>query len=101
VVEAAAAPPAPAGIEAVPAEAPSPPIELPRFGGEFESVAMTTMRKSIAEHMVMSKHTSAHVNTVFEVDMSAILNLRDRYKQEFEKREITEIIPASLSLPIS
>jgi 2-oxoglutarate dehydrogenase E2 component (dihydrolipoamide succinyltransferase) len=62
---------------------------------------MTQMRKTIAERMVASKRISAHVHTVFEVDMSAILNLRDRYKQEFEKREITEIIPASLSLPIS
>jgi pyruvate dehydrogenase E2 component (dihydrolipoamide acetyltransferase) len=45
------------------------------------------MRKAIAEHMVMSKRTSAHVNTVFEVDVSSIVNLRERHKQEFEQRE--------------
>jgi 2-oxoglutarate dehydrogenase E2 component (dihydrolipoamide succinyltransferase) len=35
----------------------------------------------------MSKRTSAHVNTVFEVDMSEIVNLREKHKHEFEKRE--------------
>jgi pyruvate dehydrogenase E2 component (dihydrolipoamide acetyltransferase) len=61
--------------------------ELPKFMGETESVPMTTMRKSIAEHMVLSKRTSAHVHTVFEVDMTAIVKLRDSQKAEFEKRE--------------
>lgn len=59
----------------------------PRFPGEAEIVAMTPMRKAIAEHMVLSKRTSAHVNTVFEVDMSAIVHLRDSYKAEFQRRE--------------
>jgi pyruvate dehydrogenase E2 component (dihydrolipoamide acetyltransferase) len=59
----------------------------PRFVGESESVAMTPMRKAIAEHMVLSKRTSAHVNTVFEVDMSSIVRLREMHKAEFEKRE--------------
>ena len=61
--------------------------EPSRFIGETEAVPMTPMRKAIAEHMVISKRTSAHVNTVFEVDMSAIVRLRDRHKDEFEKRE--------------
>jgi 2-oxoglutarate dehydrogenase E2 component (dihydrolipoamide succinyltransferase) len=63
------------------------PAEPSRFFGETEAVPMTPMRKAIAEHMVMSKHTSAHVNTVFEVDMTAIVKLRDKHKDEFEKRE--------------
>jgi pyruvate dehydrogenase E2 component (dihydrolipoamide acetyltransferase) len=67
---------------------PSPVIpETPRFMGETESVLMTPMRKAIAEHMVLSKRTSAHVNTVFEVDMSSVVELRESHKVEFEKRE--------------
>jgi len=69
----------------IPTPAPTP--EMPRFVGEAEVVAMTPMRKAIAEHMVMSKRTSAHVNTIFEIDMTAIVNLRERHKDEFEKRE--------------
>jgi pyruvate dehydrogenase E2 component (dihydrolipoamide acetyltransferase) len=61
--------------------------EMPRFLGETESVPMTPMRKAIAEHMVLSKRTSAHVNTVFEVDMTAVVRLRESHKTEFQKRE--------------
>jgi pyruvate dehydrogenase E2 component (dihydrolipoamide acetyltransferase) len=60
---------------------------LRRFTGETETVPMTPMRKAIAEHMVLSKRTSPHVNTVFEVDLESIARLRDRYREEFEKRE--------------
>jgi len=76
--------------EAKPLERPAPPpqaAEMPKFVGESETVPMTTMRKSIAEHMVLSKKTSAHVNTVFEVDMTAVVRLRESHKVEFEKRE--------------
>jgi 2-oxoglutarate dehydrogenase E2 component (dihydrolipoamide succinyltransferase) len=45
------------------------------------------MRKAIAEHMVLSKRTSAHVNTFFEVDMSAIVQLRESRKVDFMRRE--------------
>jgi hypothetical protein len=48
---------------------------------------MTPMRKAIAEHMVLSKRTSAHVNTVFEVDMDPIVKLREAHRAEFQKRE--------------
>jgi pyruvate dehydrogenase E2 component (dihydrolipoamide acetyltransferase) len=68
--------------------APAPPApEIPRFVGETETVPMTPMRKAIADHMVFSKRTSVHVNTVFEVDMSPIIRLREEHKAEFEKRE--------------
>jgi 2-oxoglutarate dehydrogenase E2 component (dihydrolipoamide succinyltransferase) len=53
----------------------------------METVAMSTMRKAIAEHMVMSKQTSAHVHTVFEVDLTALVNLVKTHKGEFEARE--------------
>jgi pyruvate dehydrogenase E2 component (dihydrolipoamide acetyltransferase) len=60
---------------------------MTRFAGETEIVPMPPMRKAIAEHMVFSKRTSAHVNTVFEVDLHSIVQLRQRIKNDFEKRE--------------
>jgi 2-oxoglutarate dehydrogenase E2 component (dihydrolipoamide succinyltransferase) len=61
--------------------------EAPKFLGESEVVTMTAMRKAIAEHMVLSKRTSAHVNTVFEVDVSSLVQLRSAHKAAFEARE--------------
>lgn len=52
-----------------------------------ETVPMSPMRKAIAEHMVYSKRTSAHVNTVFEVDLHSIVRLRERIKEDFKERE--------------
>jgi len=69
------------------AQAPAKSPELPRFVGDSETVALTPMRKAIAEHMVLSKRTSAHVNTVFEVDMTPIVKLREAHKAEFQNRE--------------
>jgi pyruvate dehydrogenase E2 component (dihydrolipoamide acetyltransferase) len=61
--------------------------ELAQFAEESETVAMTPMRKAIAEHMVLSRRTSAHVHTVFEIDMSPIVGLRETHRAEFERRE--------------
>jgi pyruvate dehydrogenase E2 component (dihydrolipoamide acetyltransferase) len=61
--------------------------ESQKFFGEIEVVPMTPMRKAIAEHMVFSKKTSAHVNTVFEVDVSPVVELRESHKAEFLQRE--------------
>jgi pyruvate/2-oxoglutarate dehydrogenase complex dihydrolipoamide acyltransferase (E2) component len=49
---------------------------------------MTPMRKAIADHMVASLRTSAHVATVFEVDCSAILRAQAALRPEIEKGEI-------------
>ncbi|MDM7997615.1 MAG: dihydrolipoamide acetyltransferase family protein [Acidobacteriota bacterium] len=76
---------APTGVE-LPANPEAGAMEIPRFFGESESVPMTPMRKAIAEHMVFSKKTSAHVNTVFEIDVSSLVYLREMHKVEFEKR---------------
>ncbi len=81
---AAATAAAPAMPTPQPAAAPAPargPLVTP---GEI--VPMTAMRKKIAEHMVMSKHTSAHVHSVFEVDMTRIVKLREREKKAWEQR---------------
>ncbi|MBP1598475.1 MAG: Pyruvate/2-oxoglutarate dehydrogenase [Acidobacteria bacterium] len=66
--------------------APAPPAAVPQFLGETEIVPMTPMRKAIAEHMILSRRTSAHVQTIFEVDMTSIVQLREKHKQEFETR---------------
>src|SRR5207237_2510905 len=70
------APPAPA----VRLEAPSP-ATIP---GEF--VPLTQMRKIIAQRMIESRRTSAHVHCMFEVDLSRIVNLRNKMKSSFEQR---------------
>ena len=44
---------------------------------------LSTMRRKIAEHMVMSRRTAAHVHTVFEVDFSHVAQLRDARKAEY------------------
>ena len=49
---------------------------------------MSVMRKKIAEHMVMSKRTSAHVYTIFEVDMNEVVKRREAMKREFEKEGV-------------
>lgn len=55
--------------------------------GNVEIVEMDRMRKLIADHMVMSKRTSAHVTSFMEVDMTNIVNWRNNIKSKFEKRE--------------
>jgi len=49
---------------------------------------LSVMRKRIAHHMVLSKQTSAHVTTVFEVDFTLIDRLRKRFKEEFAERGV-------------
>jgi pyruvate dehydrogenase E2 component (dihydrolipoamide acetyltransferase) len=51
-----------------------------------ELVPMTKMRSIIARRMVESKHTSPHVHTVFKVDMTRIVRLREREKNKYEQR---------------
>lgn len=77
-----AAPAAPAQRAAAPIQAPPP--QLPQVPGE--AVPMTPMRKKIAERMVESKHTSAHVHTVFKVDMTRIVRLREKIRKQWETR---------------
>ena len=68
------------------AKKPAAPEPAPMaFSGEVERVPMTPMRKSIAEHMVASRRTSAHVTTFFEVDCSRIMQGREKLKSEFDR----------------
>jgi len=63
---------------------PSAPVSA-AAGVSGETLSLTTMRKSIAEHMVRSKHTSPHVTTVFEVDLSRVVMHRAANKAAFER----------------
>jgi 2-oxoglutarate dehydrogenase E2 component (dihydrolipoamide succinyltransferase) len=77
----------------IPAATPSPvsPAKAPQVvftsSGENEIIEMDRMRKLIADHMVMSKHTSPHVTSFVEADVTNIVMWRNKVKDEFEKRE--------------
>ncbi|MGB6384806.1 MAG: 2-oxoglutarate dehydrogenase, E2 component, dihydrolipoamide succinyltransferase [Terriglobales bacterium] len=51
-----------------------------------ELVPMSNMRKIIAQRMIESRRTSAHVHCMFEVDLTRIVNLRNKLKNGFEQR---------------
>jgi pyruvate dehydrogenase E2 component (dihydrolipoamide acetyltransferase) len=59
---------------------PSMPAAMPASRVE----PMSIMRQRIAEHMVFSKHTSAHVTTVHKADMTRVAKLRERIKGQFQ-----------------
>jgi len=82
------APPATAApAPAPPAAAAPPPAPLPLAEAAKTRVEpMSNMRQKIAEHMVASKRTSAHVTTVHKVDMTKIAKLRAKAKDEFHSR---------------
>ena len=67
---------------------PTPPVK-PAEGDRVEQ--MSVMRKKIAEHMVLSRRTSAHVTTVYEVDMTKIAKLRDENRAAFLGRTGTKL----------
>lgn len=61
------------------------------FQGNVEIIEMDRMRKMVARHMVESKHTSAHVTSFAECDVTNLVLWRDKIKKEFEKRENEKI----------
>ena len=65
-----------------PPSAPMPRAQAPQARVE----PMSIMRTRIAEHMLASKRTSAHVTTVHKTDMTKVAKLRDRHKAEFQQR---------------
>jgi pyruvate dehydrogenase E2 component (dihydrolipoamide acetyltransferase) len=94
-------PPAPAPIAAPGAPAahgsqyaPALQIGVPReriYFGNYEVQPLSNMRQKIAEHMVASKHVSAHVYSVDEIDMTKVAAIRAKAKEEFEKRYETKL----------
>jgi 2-oxoglutarate dehydrogenase E2 component (dihydrolipoamide succinyltransferase) len=86
---------APAGAAAAPTanpairEVPAPSTVKPAEGDRVEQ--MTVMRKKISEHMVQSRRTSAHVTTVYEIDMTRIAKIREQHKDSFAERTGTKL----------
>jgi pyruvate dehydrogenase E2 component (dihydrolipoamide acetyltransferase) len=66
---------------------PAPPApSLPQSSGlPGQTQPMSVMRKRIAEHMVLSRRTSAHVHSVFEVNFHRVAQIREAKKAEYEK----------------
>ncbi len=92
------------GVAAAPAAAPALAAAAPAgvtleagvpreriYFGRFEVEPMTNMRRLIAEHMVMSKRVSPHVYSVDEADVTGIVQLRERLKDDFERRTETKL----------
>lgn len=65
------------------------PDAEPMAGDRIEK--MSVMRKKIAEHMTFSKQTSAHVTSVYEIDMTNVARFRERHKVEFQQRYGTKL----------
>jgi 2-oxoglutarate dehydrogenase E2 component (dihydrolipoamide succinyltransferase) len=81
------------GVPAAPAptaSAPAPSHPVPAapapaaYPGDL--VPMTKMRKIIADRMIESRRTSAHVHAMFEVDITKIVGIRNKHKNSFEQR---------------
>jgi 2-oxoglutarate dehydrogenase E2 component (dihydrolipoamide succinyltransferase) len=105
----------PAQAEA-PKSAPAPQIPKPApkpatsVSGGDEIIEMDRMRRLIADHMVYSKHTSPHVTSFVEADVTELVNWREKIKGPFEKREgqkltftpifIEAVIKAIIALPM-
>ena len=77
--------PSPAPVaRQTPAPAPAAPPRPAAAGGRTQVVPMTNMRSKIAEHMVKSKATSAHVTTCHQVDVTKVSEIREREKADYE-----------------
>lgn len=70
-------------------DATAPAVEQPRLSGEAgrpeQRVAMTRLRARVAERLVQAQQTAAILTTFNEVDLTAVIGLRKRYKDQFEK----------------
>ena len=72
--------PAPAAVKP-----PVPPISVEPSAQGGEILPLNPVRRAIAEHMVLSKHTSPHVTTVMEADLSRVANHRQANKDQFAR----------------
>ena len=84
--------PKPAPVPGKPTPAPEPVKQGPAqsgvsMSGTDEIIEMDRMRRLIADHMVMSKHTSPHVTSFVEADVTNLVLWRNKIKNAFEKRE--------------
>jgi 2-oxoglutarate dehydrogenase E2 component (dihydrolipoamide succinyltransferase) len=81
--------PAPAPLSQTIQESPQAAkiVSAPMGSGEDEVIEMSRIRKLIAEHMIKSKQTSAHVTNMIEIDVTGVVNWRNRVKDEFLRKE--------------
>jgi len=73
-----------------PSAAPPPAAHVPAYkpGDNVEVVPMSVMRRKIAEHMLLSRRTSAHVHSVFEVDYTRVAKIRQARKADYERQGV-------------
>ena len=89
VARGGSAPPAAPSAPATPKEPaahPAPPRPAPSDGARETREKMTTRRKRIAENLLLAKQATALLTTFNEIDMSAVMKLRDRFKEKTEKQ---------------
>lgn len=85
-------PPAqPAAQRGVPAPVSAESIPATYSTGNVEIIEMDRMRRLIADHMVRSKHTSPHVTSFSEADVTHLVHWREKVKKDFEQRENTKL----------
>ena len=72
-------------LAARPAPAEAPPVPAYSSGDRVDIQPLSVMRRKIAEHMVMSRRTSAHVHSVFHVNFSTVDRIRQAKKAEYER----------------
>jgi len=72
-------------LSGVPLEADKPRPTVKHPDDRVEVKPLSVMRKKIAEHMILSRRTSAHVHTVFHVDFSLVGRIREQKKAEYER----------------
>ena len=85
---AAASAPAPAAAPSAPAPQARAPRQEFASGESVKLEPLSVMRKRIAQHMIQSKQTSAHVTTVFEVDFTSVDKLRRQHKDAYAERGV-------------
>jgi len=81
-------------VPTIPAPSATREASVPRekmYFGHYEVQPMSTMRQKIAEHMVLSKRTSPHVYSIEEANVSAVVALRAKSKEKFEKESGTKL----------
>jgi 2-oxoglutarate dehydrogenase E2 component (dihydrolipoamide succinyltransferase) len=78
--------PAPAAKPAAPVT-PGDEQIFKKYGQNIEIIGMDRVRERIAEHMVMSTHTSPHVTLIAEADVTGMVRTREAHKKSFEARE--------------
>ncbi len=79
---------APAPVPSIPSIPSVPVIPASRPTTDSELIPFSTLRRSIAKHMLLSKQTSPHVTTVMEADMTQVVRARERLKDEFGRQGV-------------